>query len=394
MADALRDVRAGGGDPRRQHRGAGPGKPPGPGESQGCPAAHPPPRRGARGLHAGDRVLGRRDGRLLPRLLKGRTRGPVFTTHRKPGPGKVVSARDVCPDTGLARLSYGQARMLLDQHTALGGESGTGWDLHEWRHSGLTHLGEAGASLLMLMAKSRHKKPENARRYFHPSPEAIAEVTSLLAPATADAELWSVAGQAPKRGDFRSAGGVEGIGGVLCSWMPWSGVRPVQDLQTCCLNGGQQLAACPKSEALGQVRQDEPSFASRFEVGTKSVEEAVKHVAVRVVDALLDRRGGPGGDPGRVADDEVRAPVGEEAGAHDVDTSGEAQSVDVLACAGQCAGADVGGHDVVDPRWARTAASTPVPVPRSNAARLSADAGRGAWATKSTYSPLTGENTP
>ncbi|WP_433501765.1 tyrosine-type recombinase/integrase (plasmid) [Sphaerimonospora sp. CA-214678] len=119
--------------------------------------------------------------RLLPRLLKGRTCGPVFVTHRRPGPGKVVSARDVCPDTGCARLSYGQARALLDEHTALGGP-GTGWDLHEFRHSALTHLGEAGASLLMLMAKSRHKKPENLRRYFKPSPEAIAEVTSLLAP--------------------------------------------------------------------------------------------------------------------------------------------------------------------------------------------------------------------
>jgi hypothetical protein len=106
----------------------------------------------------------------------------VFVTHRRPGPGKVVSSRDLCPGTGLARLSYGQARMLLDAHTALGGESSTGWDLHEWRHSGLTYLGEAGASLLMLMAKSRHKKPENVRRYFHPSTEAIAEVTSLLAP--------------------------------------------------------------------------------------------------------------------------------------------------------------------------------------------------------------------
>ncbi|GAB2965954.1 tyrosine-type recombinase/integrase [Streptomyces heilongjiangensis] len=119
--------------------------------------------------------------RLLPRLLKGRTRGPVFVTHRRPGPGKVVSSRDVCPDTGLARLSYGQARALLDEHTAVRGP-GTGWDLHEYRHSGLTHLGEAGASLLMLMAKSRHKKPENVRRYFKPSPEAIAEITSLLAP--------------------------------------------------------------------------------------------------------------------------------------------------------------------------------------------------------------------
>ncbi|WP_329084037.1 tyrosine-type recombinase/integrase [Streptosporangium sp. NBC_01469] len=119
--------------------------------------------------------------RLLPRLLKGRTRGPVFVAHRRPGAGKVVSARDVCPDTGLARLSYGQARALLDEHTATSGP-GTGWDLHEFRHSALTHLGQAGASLLMLMAKSRHKKPENLRRYFKPSPEAIAELTSLLAP--------------------------------------------------------------------------------------------------------------------------------------------------------------------------------------------------------------------
>jgi hypothetical protein len=91
--------------------------------------------------------------RLLPRLLKGRTRGPVFVTHRA----------------------------LLDEHTAVRGP-GTGWDLHEYRHSSLTHLGEAGASLLMLMAKSRHKKPENIHRYFKPSPESIAELTSLLAP--------------------------------------------------------------------------------------------------------------------------------------------------------------------------------------------------------------------
>lgn len=81
--------------------------------------------------------------RLLPRLLKGRTRGPVFATHRRPAPGKVVGPRDVCPETGPARLSYGQPRALLDRHTALAGP-GTGWDLHEWRHSALTHLGERG----------------------------------------------------------------------------------------------------------------------------------------------------------------------------------------------------------------------------------------------------------
>lgn len=88
----------------------------------------------------------------------------------------------MCPDTGLTRPSYGQARALLDRHTAVGCAAGSGWDLHEWPHSGLTHLGEAGVSLLMLMAKSRHRKPENVKRYFKPSPEAIPEITGLLAP--------------------------------------------------------------------------------------------------------------------------------------------------------------------------------------------------------------------
>ncbi|WP_344600057.1 transposase [Streptomyces glaucus] len=119
--------------------------------------------------------------RLPSTLLKGRIQRLVFVTHRRPGPGKIVSPRDVRPDTGLARLSYGQARALPDEHTALRG-SGTGWDLHEYRHSALTHLGEQGTSLLMLMAKSGTRKPENVRRCFKPSPEAIAELTSLLAP--------------------------------------------------------------------------------------------------------------------------------------------------------------------------------------------------------------------
>ncbi|MGW4330729.1 tyrosine-type recombinase/integrase [Nocardia sp. NPDC004573] len=119
--------------------------------------------------------------RLLPRLIRDRTRGPVFVTHRRPGPGKYLADRDVCPNTGLARLSYDQARDLLDAATAVDGPR-TGWDLHELRHSGLTHLGESGASLLELMAKSRHRKAENLRRYFKPSPQAMRELTSILGP--------------------------------------------------------------------------------------------------------------------------------------------------------------------------------------------------------------------
>jgi site-specific recombinase XerD len=121
--------------------------------------------------------------RLLPRLIRGRIRGPVFVTHRRPGPGKYLADRDLCPDTGLARLSYDQARDLLDAATATDGP-GTGWDLHELRHSGLTHLGESGASLLEPMAKSRHRKAENLRRYFKPSPQSMRELTSLIGPGT------------------------------------------------------------------------------------------------------------------------------------------------------------------------------------------------------------------
>lgn len=75
------------------------------------------------------------DAGLRPgRIAFSASAGPVFVTHRKPGPGKVVSPRDVCPDTGLARLSYGQARAMLDAHTALAGVQGAGWDLHDFRH--------------------------------------------------------------------------------------------------------------------------------------------------------------------------------------------------------------------------------------------------------------------
>ncbi len=115
------------------------------------------------------------------RLSAAQAVGVLLTELQAPAPDGLVRD-DHAADTGLVRLSYGQARMLLDEHTALGGTSGTGWDLHEWRHPGLTHPGEAGASLLMLMAKSRHKKPENVRKYFRPSADAITEVTSLLAP--------------------------------------------------------------------------------------------------------------------------------------------------------------------------------------------------------------------
>ncbi|WP_206539010.1 hypothetical protein [Nocardiopsis xinjiangensis] len=53
--------------------------------------------------------------------------------------------------------------------------------MHEYRHCGLTCLVEAGSGLVVFMVESRHERPENVRKYFHLSVEAVAEVISLLA---------------------------------------------------------------------------------------------------------------------------------------------------------------------------------------------------------------------
>ena len=53
--------------------------------------------------------------RLLPELLGGRRRGPVFLTDRRVGAAAAVG--DVCPETGRGRLSYERAEYLFKQAT-------------------------------------------------------------------------------------------------------------------------------------------------------------------------------------------------------------------------------------------------------------------------------------
>ncbi|MCQ3805324.1 MAG: tyrosine-type recombinase/integrase [Acidimicrobiia bacterium] len=109
--------------------------------------------------------------RLLSRCLAGRRRGPVFLTHRRPN---VIPARgDECPHTGRGRLSYERASMLFK-------EASGGWTLHQLRHSSLTHLGEQGASTILLQAKSRHQDPRTLAIYTKPGTEAIAQLTSAF----------------------------------------------------------------------------------------------------------------------------------------------------------------------------------------------------------------------
>ncbi|MEV4868001.1 hypothetical protein [Streptomyces syringium] len=79
---------------------------------------------------------------LLPRLIAGRTRGPLFLTSRKAPAG--TATLDVCPVTGRARLSYRRAEEMFEETTRLLAnppgspediENLEGWTLHRLRHS-------------------------------------------------------------------------------------------------------------------------------------------------------------------------------------------------------------------------------------------------------------------
>jgi integrase len=114
--------------------------------------------------------------RLLPRLIAGRRRGPLFLADRPPVPSRAPASEDLCPETGRARISYRRAEELFVTATR-------GRTLHDLRRAALTHLGEDNVSLPLLMAKSRHKNLRSLQRYVRPSPEAVAALTARHDPA-------------------------------------------------------------------------------------------------------------------------------------------------------------------------------------------------------------------
>jgi integrase/recombinase XerD len=141
---------------------------------------------------------------LLPRLLTGRTRGPVFLAER--APTRVTPTLDLCPDTGRARLSYRRAAELFAHATtplATAAGQSTGWTLHQLRHSALTHDAESGTNTPMLLARSRHASMRSLERYARPGPEALARGPGRSEhPDTSSAALPS----RPDRSTRRSSG--------------------------------------------------------------------------------------------------------------------------------------------------------------------------------------------
>jgi integrase/recombinase XerD len=110
---------------------------------------------------------------LLPRLLTGRTSGPVFLAGRRPT--RAVAGLDLDPTSGRARLSYRRAAELF--------QGRTGWSLHQLRHSALTHAAEDGTNLPLLLARSRHASVRSLERYARPGPEAVARHLAETDPA-------------------------------------------------------------------------------------------------------------------------------------------------------------------------------------------------------------------
>jgi integrase/recombinase XerC/integrase/recombinase XerD len=123
-----------------------------------------------------------RTARLLPRLPGGRTKGPVFLTGRRAR--IALSAADVDPVSGRARLSYRRAEELFTELTKPLAHPGItdpgqltaapGWKLHDLRHSALTHAAENGANTGTLLAYSGHASVASLARYTRVSPDALA----------------------------------------------------------------------------------------------------------------------------------------------------------------------------------------------------------------------------
>jgi len=123
--------------------------------------------------------------RLLPRLLHGRTTGPLFLADRRAptsGP-RAPAAADICPETGHGRLSYPRAEYLFKQASAALDPHGTGWTLHQLRHSALQHLAADGRTAPELQAKSRHQHLGSLGRYVQLGEQTSAQVTAEADPA-------------------------------------------------------------------------------------------------------------------------------------------------------------------------------------------------------------------
>lgn len=101
---------------------------------------------------------------LLPRLIDGRTRGPVFLAERRPR--QPVATADLDPVTGRARLSYRRAAEVFT--------TTTGWTLHQLRHTRIRELKDNACPLPVLQKITGHRSLRTLTEHYPgPSPQAV-----------------------------------------------------------------------------------------------------------------------------------------------------------------------------------------------------------------------------
>ena len=99
--------------------------------------------------------------------------------RRSPASGKRARAlTDIDPVSGRGRLSYPRAEYLFKQASALHDPHGTGWTLHQLRHSALKHLAASGRSAPEFQVKSRHKHLATLGHYVRLGEETSARITA------------------------------------------------------------------------------------------------------------------------------------------------------------------------------------------------------------------------
>lgn len=116
--------------------------------------------------------------RLLPRVLNGRTSGPLFLASKLPT--RPMPASDLDPESGRSRLSYRQAERLFTEVGQRLDPDGAAWTLHRLRHSGIAHAVEDDWNLAQVRAKSRHGSLRSLEVYANPSADAVRRMTDAL----------------------------------------------------------------------------------------------------------------------------------------------------------------------------------------------------------------------
>jgi len=98
--------------------------------------------------------------RLLPRIIGGRARGPLFLTSRRPG--RPIATLDLDPATGRARLSYRRAAECFT--------TTTGWTLHQLRHTRIRELKDDNCPLPVLQKITGHRSLRTLTEHY-PGPQ-------------------------------------------------------------------------------------------------------------------------------------------------------------------------------------------------------------------------------